>query len=47
MKKLTAILLTLCVSAVMMGCGEGDTGAKKSGGSTPAATPKDAGKDKK
>ena len=39
MKKLTAILLTLCICATVIGCND-DTG-KKSGGTTPpASTPK-------
>jgi len=43
MKKLTALFLTVCVTAVMMGCG----GEEKGGGAKPKETPKPAASDKK
>jgi hypothetical protein len=44
MKKLTAILLTLCVCVAVIGCGDTGTEKKSGGTSTPAATPKAADK---
>jgi hypothetical protein len=37
MKKLTAILLTLCICVTVVGCG--DTGSEKKTGGTAAPTP--------
>jgi hypothetical protein len=39
MKKFTAVLLTLCMSYVLVGCDSGSsTPPKKEGGAAPAAT---------
>ncbi len=41
MKKLTAILLTLCVSMAVVGCGEGEKTGGKSGTTPPVTKPAD------